>query len=102
MDGFLYSARRPNAAYAAVPFVTGDLRFDLAPYLQRARLPVAAFWGAEESQVGQAVRKRMQDLRPDIRFDLIPQAKTCPELERPEAVAGLIREALAYGLAAIP
>lgn len=94
VDGFLYSARQPNAAWSAIPFATGDLRYDLAPYLQRMDVPAAIFWGMEETQVGPDVRSRLQRLRPDIPLHLIERTKACPELERPDAVISIIQAAL--------
>jgi pimeloyl-ACP methyl ester carboxylesterase len=94
VDGFLYSARQRNAAYSALPFATGDLRYDFAPYLGRLTTPATVFWGAEETQVGSGVRDRLAALRPDIPLELIEGAKACPELERPNEVIDIVRRAL--------
>jgi pimeloyl-ACP methyl ester carboxylesterase len=51
-DGWLYSARQTNAAYSALPFLSGALRFDMAPYIRDLNIPAAMVWGAEEQQVG--------------------------------------------------
>jgi pimeloyl-ACP methyl ester carboxylesterase len=94
VDGFLYYARRPNAAYSALPFATGELRYDMAPYLARLNIPAAVFWGANETQVGPEVRDRLAKLRPDLPLMLIDRARACPELERPMEVIDVIRRTL--------
>lgn len=90
----LWSAMQPNAAYSALPFVTGKLRFDLAPYIKRLKKPAAMLWGADETQVGRDIGERLAALRPDIPLTLIANSKACPELEQPEAVIAVIRAAI--------
>lgn len=94
IESSLWSASQPNAAYSALPFVTGELRYDLAPYFERLNKPASMFWGAEEMQVGLQSAKRLAALRRDIPFTLIRNAKACPELEQPEAVIEVLRSAL--------
>lgn len=94
VDAFLFYARRPNAAWSALPFANGDLRYDLAPYLERLKVPTSMFWGAQESQVDAEIGRRLAALRPDIPFDLIQSSKACPELEQPEAVIATLQAAL--------
>ena len=98
VESSLWSARQPNAAYSALPFVTGELRYDLAPYIERLAKPASIFWGRDEMQVGLDIGKRLAALRPDIPFTLIEDAKACPELEQPEAVVEAVRNALAVPL----
>ena len=52
VDAFLYSARKPGAAYSTLPFLTGDLRFDLAPYMRDLRVPAAMIWGPTSGRSG--------------------------------------------------
>ena len=94
VDAFVFYARRPNAAWSALPFASGSLRYDIAPYIARVKVPASIFWGAHETQVGLAIGKRLGALRPDLPFHLIAGTKACPELERPEAVVAAIRAAL--------
>lgn len=93
VDAFLFNARQPNAAWSALPFANGRLRFDLAPFLSRLSVPASIFWGAEETQVGLAIGRRLAALRPDLPFTLVPDSKACPELEQPQAVIAAIRSA---------
>lgn len=95
IESSLWSAKQPNAAYSALPFVTGKLRFDLAPYFERLAKPAAMLWGEEETQVGLQIGKRLAGLRPDVPLSLIANSKACPELEQPTAVIEVIGNAIA-------
>lgn len=92
--GFLYSARKPHAAYSVIPFATGALRYDLAPYLRDLTVPASMFWGEQETQVGAATRAGLARLRDDIPLTLIENTKACPELERAARVIEIVREAI--------
>jgi haloalkane dehalogenase len=94
VDAFLYNARRKNAAYSALPFATGGLRYDIAPYFDRLETPASMFWGSEETQVGVEVAHKLIDLRPDVPCEFIDHTKACPELERPERVVKVIDRAI--------
>jgi haloalkane dehalogenase len=94
IDAFLFNARRKDAAWSALPFANGSLRFDIAPLIQQTRVPARILWGAEETQVGLETGRRLAALRPDIPFDIIPQTKACPELERPDQILATIRQGL--------
>jgi hypothetical protein len=83
VDAFLYSARKPGAAYAALPFLTGDLRFDLAPYMRDLRVPAAMIWGSDERQVGRWTGERLAALNPDVPLMVIDRTRATPELELP-------------------
>lgn len=94
IESSLWSASQPNAAYSALPFVTGELRYDLAPYFHRLAKPTTMFWGASEMQVGLHSGRRLAALRTDVPLTLIKNAKACPELEQPAAVIEALRTAL--------
>ena len=83
VDGFLYSARKPGAAYAALPFLTGDLRYDLAPHVRDLRVPAAMIWGSDERQVGIETGERLAALNPRVPLTVIDRARATPELELP-------------------
>jgi len=95
IDGALYSATRPNAAFSALPFLTGDVHFDIVPLLQRANVPVTILIGGDPDFVGVRNARRLADVRSDILVTTIPNSKACLELEQPEAVADAIATALA-------
>ncbi len=94
VDGFLWSARKPGAAYSALPFLTGDLRYDFAPYMRDLSVPAAMFWGSEERQVGVETGERLAALNPDVPLTLIPRSRATPELELPAATIAAIETSL--------
>ncbi|UVO50179.1 alpha/beta fold hydrolase [Sphingomonas sp. SUN019] len=51
VDAFLFNARRENAAWSALPFANGSLRYDIAPLLRRAR---NAGWRGDGTQARRA------------------------------------------------
>ena len=104
VDGFLHCARKPGAAYAALPFLTGGLRFDLAPYMRDLRVPAAMIWGSDERQVGLDTGRRLAALNPDVPLMVIDRARATPELELPAQTIAAIEasiEGLHSGLPAV-
>lgn len=95
VEGYRYSAVQPGAAYGALPFLTGELRFDFAPYMRELKVPAVMLWGASERQVGLDVAGRLAELNPDVDFRLISRARANPELELPDQVVTLLRDVLA-------
>jgi len=95
IDNALYSASRRNAAFSALPFLTGDIHFDIAPYIRDVKVPTTIIVGGDTSFVGVRNAQRLAGLRPDVPVHLIDRTKGCPELERPAAVIAAIRGSLA-------
>ena len=81
---------QPGAAYSALPFLSGDLRYDFAPYLRDLEVPSALIYGADLNSMGRETRDRLVALRPDLPLVLVDQAKSTPELEHPAQVAAAI------------
>jgi pimeloyl-ACP methyl ester carboxylesterase len=73
VDAYLQSALEPNAEYAALSFVRGDLCFDLSLYITQLTTPTAIIWG-----------EKSQFTSPEIG----------PQLEVPAVTIGLIRQYL--------
>lgn len=94
VNGFLYSARQPNAAYSALPFLSGDLRFDFASDLSCLNVPAAMIWGAQERQVGRATAERLAAINPKVPLVFIEQARATPELELPAQTIAAIERLL--------
>lgn len=94
VDGSLYSARKPGAAYAALPFLTGDLRFDMAPYMRDMGVPAAMIWGSEERQVGRETGERLAALNPHVPLMVIDRARATPELELPAQTIAAIEASI--------
>lgn len=95
VEGFAYSARQPNAAYAVLPFLAGDLRFDFAADLRDLTVPATILWGAQEREIGRDVAERLAAVNPAVRLRWIPQARATPELELPAQTIRAIQQALA-------
>jgi pimeloyl-ACP methyl ester carboxylesterase len=95
VNGFLYSARQPNAAYSALPFLSGDLRFDFAAKLRDLNVPAAMIWGAQERQVGRKTAERLAAINPAVPLHFIDRSRATPELEHPAQMIALIQRLLA-------
>jgi pimeloyl-ACP methyl ester carboxylesterase len=94
VDGFLYSARQPGAAYSALPFLSGDLRYDIVPYLRGLRVPSMMIWGTQERTVGRQSGERLAALYPNIPLIFIKRACATFELELPAQTIALVQDFL--------
>ncbi len=96
VDAYLESARQPNAEYAALSFVRGDLCFDLSLYIQQLTTPTAVIWGQKSQFTGPEIGRRLADLNPQaIRvFQELQNVGLTPQLELPAVTIGLIRRFL--------
>lgn len=96
VDAYLASAQQPNAEYAALSFVRGDLCFDLSLYIRELTTPTAIIWGQKSQFTGPDVGKRLADLNPEaIRvFQSLDDVGLTPQLELPAVTIGLIRRYL--------
>jgi pimeloyl-ACP methyl ester carboxylesterase len=93
---YLASAQQPNAEYAALAFLRGDLYFDLALYIQQLIVPTVILWGEQAQFTGVNLGRRLAQLNPQAiqDFQLIPQAGVLPHLELPEVTIGLLQRYL--------
>ncbi|HEY9710278.1 MAG TPA: alpha/beta hydrolase [Oculatellaceae cyanobacterium] len=96
VDAYLESAQQPNAEYAALSFVRGDLCFDLSLYIPQLTTPTAIIWGQKSEFTGPEIGKRLADLNPQaIRvFQPLDDVGLTPQLELPAVTIGLIRRYL--------
>lgn len=96
VEAYLASAQQPNAEYAALSFVRGDLCFDLSLYVPQLTTPTAIIWGQKSEFTGPDVGKRLADLNPQaIRiFQPLDDVGLTPQLELPGVTIGLIRRYL--------
>jgi pimeloyl-ACP methyl ester carboxylesterase len=94
---YLESAQQPNAQYAALAFLRGDLYFDLTRYIGQLETPTLIAWGdaAQFTPVEQG--RRLACLNPTaVKFFLrLQNTGVLPQLEQPELVIGLLRWFLA-------
>ena len=93
---YLQSAQQPNAEYAALSFVRGDLCFDLSQYIRQLTIPTVIIWGRETEYTGPEVGRQLAALNPDaVRiFYHLENVGFTPQLELPAVTIGLIRKFL--------
>lgn len=96
VDAYLASAQQPNAEYAALSFVRGDLCFDLSLYIPQLNTPTAIIWGQKSEFTSPEIGKRLAALNPKaIRvFQILEDVGLTPQLELPAVTIGLIRKYL--------
>ncbi|MEH2191748.1 MAG: alpha/beta hydrolase [Nostoc sp.] len=96
VDAYLQSAQQPNAEYAALSFVRGDLSFDLSLYIQQLTTPTAIIWGQKSEFTGPSIGRRLAEMNPQaIRFfQQLEDVGLTPQLEVPAVTIGLIRKFL--------
>jgi haloalkane dehalogenase len=96
VEAYLQSAQQPNAEYAALSFVRGDLCFDLSRYIQQLKTPTAIIWGQKSEFTGPDIGRRLAQMNPQaIRFfQQLDNVGLTPQLELPAVTIGLIRKFL--------
>jgi len=96
VEAYLESARQPNAEYAALSFLRGDLCFDLSLYIQQLTTPSAIIWGQKSQFTGPEIGRRLAEMNPQaIRVFLeLANVGLTPQLELPAVTIGLIRRFL--------
>jgi pimeloyl-ACP methyl ester carboxylesterase len=96
VDAYLASAQQPNAEYAALSFVRGDLCFDLSLYVPQLTTPTAIIWGQKSEFTGPDIGKRLAALNPNAIqvFQTLDDVGLTPQLELPAVTIGLIRRYL--------
>jgi pimeloyl-ACP methyl ester carboxylesterase len=96
VDAYLQSALEPNAEYAALSFVRGDLSFDLSLYITQLTTPTAIIWGEKSQFTGPEIGQRLANLNPEAIkvFQALENVGLTPQLEIPAVTIGLIRQYL--------
>jgi len=96
VDAYLESATQPNAEYAALSFVRGDLCFDLSLYISELTTPTAIIWGEKSKFTGPDIGQRLANLNPTAVkvFQTLEDVGLTPQLEIPAVTIGLIRQYL--------
>lgn len=96
VEAYLQSAQQPNAEYAALAFVRGDLSFDLSQHITQLTVPTAIIWGRKSEFTGPDVGRRLAEMNPQaVRiFQHLDDVGFTPQLELPAVTIGLIRKFL--------
>ncbi len=96
VDAYLTSAQQPNAEYAALAFVRGDLCFDLAEYLPQLAKPTAILWGRQSQFTPLELGQRLAALNSMAvcSFHIIEDCGLTPQLELPAVTTALVQRAL--------
>lgn len=96
VSAYLASATQPNAEYAALSFVRGDLCFDLAEWMPQLTVPTVVLWGSAAQFTDVELGKRLVALNPSAikHFEVIDNVGLTPQLEQPSVTIALIRKAL--------
>jgi pimeloyl-ACP methyl ester carboxylesterase len=96
VDAYLESATQPNAEYAALSFVRGDLCFDLSLYIAELTTPTAIIWGEKSQFTTPEIGQRLANLNPKAIkvFQILENVGLTPQLEVPAVTIGLIRQYL--------
>ncbi|MBE9162135.1 MULTISPECIES: alpha/beta fold hydrolase [Microcoleaceae] len=96
VDAYLESALEPNAEYAALSFVRGDLCFDLSLYITQLTTPTAIIWGEKSQFTSPDIGQRLANLNPEAIkvFQSLENVGLTPQLEIPAVTVGLIRQYL--------
>jgi pimeloyl-ACP methyl ester carboxylesterase len=98
VQAYLTSAQQPNAKFAALAFLRGDLYFDLSLYIQQLKIPTVFFWGEKAQFTTIKLGRRLANLNPGAirEFYAIANTGILPHLETPEIVIGLLQKYLVY------
>lgn len=96
VEAYLESAQQPNAEYAALSFVRGDLCFDLSLDMPQLKVPTAIVWGQKSQFTGPEIGQRLARLNPQfVRvFQVLDDVGLTPHLEQPAVAIGLIQRYL--------
>lgn len=94
VEAYLASAQQPNAEYAALAFLRGDLYFDLSLYIPQLTVPTVIFWGEEAQFTRQDLGQRLAGLNSEMirGFEVISETGILPHLEQPEVMIGLLQK----------
>ncbi len=96
VDAYFTSAQQPNAEYAALAFVRGDLCFDLAEYFPQLAKPTAILWGRQSQFTPPDLGQRLAALNPSAvhSFHIIEDCGLTPQLELPAVTIALVQRVL--------
>ncbi len=103
IQAYLASALQPNAEYAALAALKGNLFFDLSETLHRLTTPTTLVWGAQAKFSSVTTGRRLQQLNPQAitQFYEVPDSGVLCHLEQPATLIALLGSVLnAHGFTA--
>ncbi|MBE9159925.1 alpha/beta hydrolase [Nodosilinea sp. LEGE 06152] len=97
VQAYLACTQQPNAEYAALASLNGDISFDLSRYIGQLQTPTTVVLGAGSRFSAPAMVKRLASLNPKAvqRVIEVPDSGVLPHVEHPAVVTGLLRQFLA-------
>ena len=89
---YLASATKPNAEFAALSTLKGDICFDLSDEIPKLQVPTVFVWGEKSRFNSPEQGRRLAKLNSTTvnDFHVIPDTGVLPHLEKPEMVIGLL------------
>ncbi|WP_298616444.1 alpha/beta hydrolase [uncultured Thermosynechococcus sp.] len=93
VEAYLEAACRPNAEWAALSTLKGNLSFDLSRYLPQLTIPTMILWGEKAKLTPLSLGERLYATARDRlqQLQVIPKAGVLPHLEQPEWVIYSLR-----------
>ncbi|MGB3138685.1 MAG: alpha/beta hydrolase [Nodosilinea sp.] len=97
VQAYLTCTQQPNAEYAALASLNGDISFDLSRYMGQLQTPTTFVLGTGSRFSAPAMVKRLASLNPQSVQHVIEIADSgvLPHVEHPAVVVGLLRQFLA-------
>jgi pimeloyl-ACP methyl ester carboxylesterase len=91
---YLTCTQQPNAQYAALASLNGDISFDLSRYIGQLQTPTTFVLGEKSRFTPPAVVQRLASLNPKAihTVHIIPDAGVLPHLEQSAAVGDRLRQ----------
>lgn len=96
VQAYLACTQQPNAEYAALASLNGDISFDLSRYIGQLQTPTTVVLGAGSRFSAPAMVKRLASLNTKAVQQVIevPDSGVLPHVEHPAVVVGLLRQFL--------
>ncbi len=94
IDVFATCAQQPGAEFAAVRWMGGGLRLDLAAALNAVARPVALLWGGEGSADAEEIGRRFRRLAAAASLTVFPTAGIMLAREAPHEMIAALQEQL--------
>ncbi len=96
VQAYLTCTQQPNAEFAALASLNGDISFDLSRYIGQLQTPTTVVLGSGSRFTAPATVRRLASLNPRAveRVVEIPDSGVLPHLEHPAVVVGLLRQFL--------